>query len=95
MRSDEGKAGETRVNATYSHDLGRFEFFVAESVRRMPGSIPAKEARQRFCEFRCWLLHWAAGENVREYQAGKVEGLNYFDEPPGETSTLLYFGGSP
>ena len=30
---------------------------------------------QRFCSSRCRLLFWAAGEIVREYEAGNAAGL--------------------
>ena len=31
--------------------------------------------KQKFCSNRCRLLFWAAGEIVREFQAGNADGL--------------------
>jgi hypothetical protein len=34
-----------------------------------------KQASQRFCGARCRLLFWAAGEIVKDLEAGKADGI--------------------
>lgn len=39
-----------------------------------------KTSKRAFCKDRCRLLYWAAGEIVKEYQAGRASGLEAFIE---------------
>lgn len=46
-----------------------------ELCQTCEGRFKRKKKRQKFCSDRCRLLFWAATTLIKEYKAGRINGL--------------------
>jgi len=63
-------------NQTLTAELGMISSKVYIGLcQTCEGSFKPKKKGRIFCSDRCRLLHWAAATLVKEYKAGRINGL--------------------